>query len=99
MTLVPGDYKVMFGNIEWETTVGAGETATLNAGVVTVEGAGVGGNTIRTAEGREVGYVSNTANSFTLPPGDYTVEIEGKQVSFSLQEGESITLENKQNQN
>jgi len=95
MTLIPGNYKVTFGSIAWEATVKAGETTTLKAGVVTVEGAGVQGNTIRTTDGQEVGYVSNTASSFTLPPGEYTIEIDGKQVSFSIQEGQTQTIENK----
>ena len=89
ITLIPGHYKVTFGSISWETEVKAGETTLLNAGLVTVEGASVEGHTIRTAEGREVGYVSNTASSFPLPPGDYTIEIGGKQLGFTLAEGET----------
>lgn len=89
ITLIPGVYKVTFGSISWEAEVNAGETTVLNAGLVTVEGASVEGHTIRTADGREVGYVSNTASSFPLPPGDYTIEIGGKQVNFTLQEGQT----------
>ena len=89
ITLIPGVYKVSFGNIYWEAEVNAGETTVLNAGLVTVEGASVEGHTIRTADGREVGYVSNTASSFPLPPGDYTIELGGKQIDFSLEEGQT----------
>jgi len=93
ITLVPGKYKVYFGNISWDALVEKGKTTVLNAGVVTVDGASPQGNIIRTADGREVGYVSHTASSFTLPPGDYTIEISGNSVSFSLEEGETKSFD------
>jgi hypothetical protein len=93
ITLVPGKYKVSFGNVSWEALVEEGKTTILNPGVVTVNGASPQGNIIRTADGREVGYVSHTASSFTLPPGDYTIEIGGKPVSFSLEEGQTKSFD------
>lgn len=88
ITLIPGDYQVMFGNLTWPIKVEAGQKTVLNPGVVSVRGASASGHMIRTSEGQEVGFVSNVSSSFPLPPGEYTIEIGGKLVPFSLKEGE-----------
>lgn len=95
MTLIPGDYSATFGNLKWKFSVEAGKTTTLNPGVVSLEGAGIQGHVIRTPDGGEIGSVSQTAGSMPLPPGEYTIEISGEQVPFTLEEGQRLTLENK----
>jgi hypothetical protein len=96
LTLMPGEYRVTFGSLEWPVFIEEGQTTTLNPGVVTVDGASFRGHTIRTKDGQEVGSVSNTASSFTLPPGEYTIEVGGQTVAFTLGEGKQKTFEEKE---
>lgn len=86
--LMPGEYDVMFGKVAWPVAIKAGETVLLRPGTVEVTYAHYRGHTIRTAGGEVVGSVSNTLNWAPLPPGSYTIEIDGKKHSFTLKEGE-----------
>ncbi|MCG2721836.1 MAG: VWA domain-containing protein [Thermodesulfovibrionales bacterium] len=86
--LMPGEYDVMFGKLAWPVTIKAGETTLLKPGTVEVEHAHYRGHAIRTPGGEVVASVSNTMNWAPLPPGTYTIEIDGKKLSFSLKEGE-----------
>lgn len=95
LTLMPGDYKVSFGSLFWHIKIEEGKTLTLNPGTVTVDGASYRGHTIKTIDGKNVGLVSNTASSFTLPPGDYTIEVGGKTIPFTLNENQHLTFEEK----
>ena len=95
IALMPGEYLVTFGKLHWPIKLEAGQSLILKPGVISVDGASYRGHTIWTADGREVGYVSNTAASMTLPPGEYTVDVGGKAVPFTLKEGEHVTIENK----
>jgi hypothetical protein len=88
ITLIPGEYLVAFGGVNWRVKVDEGERVVLNPGVIRVKGASSRGHLIKTRDGQEVGFVSNVSSSFPLPPGEYTIEIGGKDVSFSLKEGE-----------
>lgn len=91
--LMPGSYLVMFGELPWPVTIEAGKTTSLNPGVVSVKRASYLGHIIRTKGGKEVGAVSNTASSMPLPPGEYTIEIQGKVIPFSLAEGQEVAFE------
>jgi len=91
--LMPGSYLVMFGQQSWPVTIEAGKTTLLNPGVVTVNRASYLGHIIKTKDGKEVGTVSNTASSMPLPPGEYTIEIQGKVIPFSLAEGQEVTFD------
>jgi hypothetical protein len=95
LTLMPGDYKVSFGSLFWDIKIEEGKTLTLNPGTVTVDGASYRGHTIKTKDGLNVGYVSNTASAFTLPPGEYTIEVGGKIIPFTLNENQHLTFEEK----
>jgi hypothetical protein len=93
ITILPGVYDVTFGNIVWPfVKVDGGTVTTLNPGRITVTQASFQGHTIRTAEGKEVGQVSSMGNSLSLPPGEYTVEISGKPVPFSITEGKTVEV-------
>ena len=83
----------MFGQQSWPVTIEAGKKTLLNPGLVTVKRASYLGHIIRTKDGKEVGAVSNIASSIPLPPGEYTIEIQGKIVPFSLAEGQEVTFE------
>jgi hypothetical protein len=91
--LMPGSYLVMFGQQAWPVTIEAGKTTRLNPGVISVKWASYLGHIIRTKDGQEVGAVSNIASSMPLPPGEYTIEIQGKIIPFSLAEGQEVTYE------
>ena len=43
--------------------------------------------------GEVAGEVSNIADTLPLPPGDYTVDVGGKAVPFTLREGEHLKFE------
>ena len=90
ITLMPGEYVVTFGGTVWVTRVRAGEKTVLRPGIVAVHGAHYGGHAIRMADGKKVGSVSNTGSSMPLPPGDYTIEIDGKVIPFTLKAGERV---------
>jgi hypothetical protein len=93
ITILPGVYDVTFGNIVWPfVKVDGGTVTTLNPGRITVTKASFQGHTIRTAEGKEVGQVSSMGNLLSLPPGEYTVEIAGKPVSFLIAEGKTVEI-------
>jgi len=92
ITLMPGEYLVTFGPAVWAARVKAGEKTVLRPGIVEVEGAHYRGHAIRTPAGVKVGSVSNTAGSIPLPPGAYTIEVEGKIIPFTLKAGERRTF-------
>ena len=91
--LMPGEYEVYFGKLGWPVKIKAGETLVLKPGTVQVVRASVQGNKIRNKKGEVIGEVSNTMNWIPLPPGEYTVELQGKSVPFSLKEGEELKFQ------
>lgn len=92
IALIPGAYLVTFGKATWAVTIDEGKEVVLNPGVVDVDGASYRGHVIRTKDGKDVGFVSNTSSSMALPPGEYTIEIGGKRIPFTLKEGETRTF-------
>ena len=86
--LMPGEYEVYFGKLGWPIKIKAGETLVLKPGTAQVVKASVQGNKIRNKKGEVIGEVSNTMNWIPLPPGEYTVELQGKSIPFNLKEGE-----------
>ena len=91
--LMPGEYEVYFGKLGWPVKIKAGETLVLKPGTVQVVRASVQGNKIRNKKGEVIGEVSNTMNWIPLPPGEYTVELQGKSVPFTLKEGEELKFQ------
>jgi hypothetical protein len=90
MTLMPGEYDVVFGNVSWPVTVFAGKTTTLQPGTVKVDDASQQAYTIRDAGGRTVVELNNVTDWTPLPPGEYTIEIDGREEPFSLKEGRHV---------
>lgn len=90
VALMPGDYDVTFGQTTWPIKLEAGQKLVLNPGVVSLKGAKITGHAIKDAQGRQVGQVSATGSSMALPPGKYTLEVEGGQEEFELKEGQRI---------
>jgi hypothetical protein len=92
ITLVPGRYKVMFGPLAWPVEVEAGKTTALDPGYLELAGAGVQGHRIYDATGAEVGEVSNSRSTFPLPPGAYTIDLDGKKTPFTIEIGKPTVL-------
>lgn len=95
MTLIPGSYRVMFGGAHWDLDIMMGQKLILNPGVVNVEGASYRGHAIHLSDGTEVGSVSNTGSSMPLPPGEYTIFVNGETTPFTLEEGQQLTFTEK----
>ena len=95
ITLMPGQYEVMFGPLGWFVEIKAGKTTVLNPGTVTVKHASYKGHKIYDSNGKMIDSVSNTKNWVPLVPGDYSIEVNGKIIPFSIKEGEDITFEAK----
>ncbi len=95
ITILPGTYDVMFGDIPWSVTIEKGKTTELHPGVVTVKSADFNGHYIYDKNGKEVGSVSATRNWIPLPPGKYTIDLDGKKINFSLKEGQEKIFERK----
>jgi|GEM_PF-2547330 len=93
LVLVPGTYAVKFGPLSWTAEVAAGETAILDPGIIEVAGADIRGHLIFDSAGKLVGDVSATRSSLPLPPGEYTIELDGKNVPFALEAGKTVRLE------
>jgi hypothetical protein len=95
ITLIPGQYVVMFGKIPWPVEIKGGGTTILNPGTVEVKWAHYLGHKIYNKAGEVVGEVSNIMSSIPLPPGDYVIEIGKQKIPFSLKEGENLVFERK----
>lgn len=93
VALMPGRYNVLFGDLFWPVIVNAGEETILNPGTITVKGADYRGHTINTPDGRFAARVSNTGNWAPLIPGEYVIELDGKNVPFTVGEGEDVVFE------
>lgn len=92
--LMPGTYQVLFGPLEWQFTLDAGEQLTLRPGTVQVRHASYRGHAVRNAAGMEVGQVSNTGNWIPLPPGEYSVDLlNGTVREFTLKEGDEVVFD------
>jgi len=95
LVLLPGAYDVKFGPLSWPVEVKAGETTVLDPGLIEVRRADINGHKIHDLTGALIGEVSATGSVMPLPPGDYTIELDGKTVSFTIKAGEKVTLERK----
>jgi hypothetical protein len=93
IALMPGEYDVMFHKIPWPVVISAGQTTILKPGTVKIEHASYKGHKIRDRHGNVVAEVSNIMDWAPLPPGDYTIEINGKKIPFSLKEGEHLKFQ------
>ena len=93
VALMPGPYNVLFGELFWPVVIKAGEETLLNPGTVTVKHASYKGHKIKTRDGIVAARVSNTGNWAPLIPGEYVIELNGENVSFTVAEGEDVVFE------
>ncbi len=95
IVLIPGEYDVFFGNAVWPVTALPGAKITLNPGLVTVKGAASQGHRIRTLRGDPVDTASHSMPTVPLPPGEYTIEIDGRMKPFTVKEGDNLLFQRK----
>lgn len=92
-TLMPGTYDVTFEKLVWPAVrLEAGQTVTLLPGIVTVKGLGVHDAPVATDTGAPVGSVSGIASTIVLPAGTYKVQLAGAWRSFTVAEGQKLTI-------
>jgi len=88
LTVLPSTFTVMFGSAEWRhIDIKAGEHKVLNPAVIVVNGADAGkGYDVRAEDGTLAGNISSFTSRLPVPPGRYTIEIDGKRVPLELAE-------------
>ena len=93
LSVLPSTFTVMFGNARWENIeVKAGEHKVLNPAVIVVNGASGAGHNVRAEDGTVVGNISSFTSRMPVPPGKYTIEIEGQKVPLDLAEGQTMEI-------
>ena len=97
IAFVPGVFDVTFDKAVWRgVELKAGETTVLNPAGIRADPIPPGAwYSVFDAEGKVVGGLrpgSEMSNFVLLPPGDYTVEIDGEKVPVTLSEGKIAEL-------
>ena len=94
LTLLPGVYDLRFAKTEWRfVKVDGGKTTTLRAvAVILAEGLEWKKARVTTADGTEVAHFDAVTWKVALPPGDYTVEVDGNKIPFPATEGEVLEI-------
>jgi hypothetical protein len=83
----------MFGNARWEPIeIKAGESKVLNPAVIVVNGASGAGHKVTAEDGTPVGSISSFTSRMPVPPGKYTIEIDGQNVPLDLEEGQQMEI-------
>ncbi len=89
-TLIPSTFDVTFGKAVWPgVTIKAGETKVLKPGVINVTGADA---TVLDAAGETLINLDRFKSRTSLPPGEYTVRVEGQDVPVKLAEGKIVNI-------
>jgi Mg-chelatase subunit ChlD len=92
-TLMPGTYDVTFEKLIWPgVRLESGQTVTLLPGIVTVKGLNVTDVPVATEAGVTVGTVSALSSTIVLPAGTYRVLLTGSWRSFTVAEGQTLTI-------
>jgi len=95
ITILPGEYKIMFGLLSREIKIKKGKTTVINPGIVKVIGARQRGHPIFNESGEKIGRVSHTRNWIPLPHGKYIIDLDGQKINFELKEGQEKIFERK----
>lgn len=91
-TLLPGVYDVSFGKTLWkDVRVEAGKTTRLLPAVLELGKTATAGKIFDVA-GNVVESLNAGQRKVPVPPGDYTVKVDGKDVSVSVKSGEKRIL-------
>jgi len=84
--LFPGTYTIALNDTTRSLTVRAGETATVQAGSVVMEGPAGGRYFVSDATGKSLTN-ADTNTAVELFPGDYVIMLKGKKQSFAVRAG------------
>ena len=84
--LFPGTYTIALNDTTRSLTVRAGETATVQAGSVVMEGPAGGRYFVSDATGKSLTN-ADTNTAVELFPGDYVITLKGKKQSFAVRAG------------
>jgi hypothetical protein len=93
LTVLPSTFTVTFGKAEWKNIdVKMGEHKVLNPAVIVVNGASGAGHKVYAEDGTQVAVVSSFTHIVPVPPGKYTIDIEGQKVPLDLVEGQTMEI-------
>jgi len=90
LAIPPGTYDVEFGKVKWNVSISEGQTSILNPGGISVTPRG--GYDIMDTEGNKVIWLGSSDKRVMLPPGDYSIDIEGQLVPVKLTEGKIVEI-------
>jgi hypothetical protein len=92
--LFPGTYTIALNDTTQSLTVRAGETATVSAGSVMMEGAAGGRYFVSDASGKSLTN-ADTNTAVELFPGDYVIVLKDKKQSFAVRAGQPTVVRDK----
>ena len=97
VALLPTRVLVTFGNLHklvWPETVEIkeGATTTLRPGSIQVRSAKTFKVTVKAADGQIAGEISSSVHRIALPPGKYTLELDGQQIPVELGQGQNVEI-------
>jgi hypothetical protein len=97
IALVPTRVLVTFGNLHkltWPDTIEIkeGEITTLRPGTVEVRSVKTFRGTVKTADGQPVGEISSGVRTVALPAGQYTLELDTRQIPFRIVAGADLVI-------
>ncbi|MBI4273229.1 MAG: VWA domain-containing protein [Rhizobiales bacterium] len=97
VALLPTRVLVTFGNLHrlvWPETIEIkeGATTTLRPGSIQVSLAKTFKAAVKGADGQVVGEISSSVHRIALPPGKYTLELDGQQIPVELTQGQDMRI-------
>lgn len=93
VALMPSHIVLSNGQLEWPPIeLKAGEITRINPARFAVTGSNAGTYDVTTSDGRPAGTVSRLI-PLPVPPGAYTVDVEGQKLNVELKEGQTHTIE------
>jgi len=97
VALVPTRVLVTFGNLHklvWPETVEIKEGATvmLRPGGIQVRSAKTFKGVVKSADGLAASDISSAISRIALPPGKYTLELDGRQIPVELGQGQDVEI-------
>ncbi|MEX2127258.1 MAG: VWA domain-containing protein [Xanthobacteraceae bacterium] len=93
LTVIPSTFTVVFGKAEWKNIdIKSGEHKVLNPAVIVMHGASGAGHNVRAEDGAVIGNISSFTSRMPVPPGKYTIDIEGQKIPLELVEGQTMEI-------
>jgi hypothetical protein len=93
LTVLPSTFTVTFGGAQWNNVeVKAGEHKVINPAVIVMNGASGAGHKVHAEDGTVIGNISSFASRLPVPPGKYTIDVDGQKVALDLVEGQTMEV-------